>query len=82
MLFLMLTAVAAPTTPLAPPTPAPAVRPAEKPVCRAGATPIGSMLPGKRVCHSRSDWAAIDAANQRNADLMADRAGHRAAGRD
>lgn len=39
---------------------------AEKKVCRPIQT-TGSMM-AKRVCHSKAEWASIDATNGQNAD--------------
>ena len=39
----------------------------EKKICRREAQ-AGSILGGTSVCHTKADWAKIDAANGRNAD--------------
>lgn len=59
--LLALAVQAAPAAATAPPPPA-----AEKPVCRREQA-LGSFL-AKRVCHSRREWAAIDQANNRDAE--------------
>ncbi|MCU6455244.1 hypothetical protein LPN01_14250 [Sphingomonas sp. A2-49] len=63
LLSLLLAAV-----PQASATPSPAVPKADKPVCRRE-VPTGSTLQ-QRVCHSRAEWAAIDAANAGSVDAM------------
>ncbi|WP_419807607.1 hypothetical protein [Sphingomonas sp.] len=68
-LILLLLAVQM-ASPAAQPTPAPA--PADRKVCRSETT-TGSIMPGKRTCHLRSEWAAIDAANGRSVDTFRDR---------
>ena len=57
-------------TPQATPTPAPAsaVPKVEKPICRRE-TPTGSTLQ-QRICHTRAEWAAIDAANASGVDAL------------
>ena len=63
-----LAASAAPADASAQPTPAPAVKKVkEKKICRREAQ-TGSILGGTSVCHTKADWAKIDAANGRNAD--------------
>ncbi len=42
----------------------------EKKVCRAD-TDVGSIM-SKRICHTASEWAAIDAANSENAQRALD----------
>ena len=39
----------------------------EKKICRREET-TGSILGGRPVCHTKSEWAAIDEANRKNAD--------------
>ncbi|HWU72106.1 MAG TPA: hypothetical protein VN137_01380 [Sphingomonas sp.] len=39
----------------------------EKKICRREAQ-TGSILGGASICHTKADWAKIDAANGRNAD--------------
>ena len=48
-------------------TPAPAK---DKKVCRQMEAETGSHFPGKRVCHSRNEWAAIDSANAEGAGAL------------
>lgn len=48
-------------------TTAPAPAAPEKKLCRYEKS-TGSMMPGKRICHTRDEWTAIDAANQRGAE--------------
>ena len=38
-----------------------------KPVCRREAT-TGSIMPGKRTCHTPAEWKDIDAANAKAVD--------------
>ena len=45
----------------------------EKKICRREET-TGSILGSRPVCHTKSEWAAIDEANKRNADDSMDRA--------
>lgn len=55
------------------PTPSPSAAPAQadKKVCRRLAT-TGSIMPGQRVCHTRSEWQAIDATNAATLDHAMD----------
>ena len=39
----------------------------EKRICRSEAV-TGSLFAGKRVCHSKAEWAQLDAAAHRGAD--------------
>ena len=58
-------------TPAQDTAPAPAAAPAkEKKVCRQMAPDTGSHFPGKRVCHTTSEWASVDAANADGADAL------------
>ena len=68
--LFVLVAQAATPVPAAQPTPAPLP---DRKICRSEAS-TGSMMPPKRICHLRSEWAAIDAANGRNVDTFRDRA--------
>lgn len=49
-------------------TAAPAKVKPPKPICRSENT-TGSMFP-TRTCHTKEEWAAIDAANAANAERM------------
>jgi hypothetical protein len=52
-------------------TDAPAPKPVkEKKICRRGDAPTGSILGAAAVCHTKTEWDRIDAANGRNADDM------------
>jgi len=52
--------------------PAPAAAPVkEKKVCRR-LDQTGSILGSRPTCHTKSEWAQIDAANARNADKTMD----------
>ena len=56
-----------------PAAPAPAPAAPEKKQCRLyGQT--GSIMPGKRVCHTKAEWASIDQANGTTARDMSDAA--------
>ena len=54
--------------------PPPAALGAEKKICRRESAATGSNMPGKRVCRLRTEWAALDAANERNAEAHRNRA--------
>jgi predicted secreted protein len=58
-----LPAVAQTAEPAAPPPPK------EKKSCRREAV-TGSIVSVRAVCHTKSEWAAIDADNAKNADAM------------
>ncbi len=47
---------------------------ADKKICRTMESDTGSHFPGKRVCHTKSEWAATDAANAEGARALSDRA--------
>lgn len=67
-LLLLAVQAAAPAAP----APAPSPAPADRIVCRSAEVPVGSMLPAKRQCRRKSEWAAIDAANRRGVDRYTD----------
>jgi hypothetical protein len=46
--------------------------PVEKKICRAGQS-TGTIIPAKRICHTKSEWAAIDGVNGRENDRLRDR---------
>lgn len=55
--------------------PAPATEKKDDPdrkICRREAPPTGSIMGGKRVCHTRAEWDAIDAANRTSVERMQD----------
>jgi len=57
------TALLAQETAPAPAAPAPAATqtpPEEKPSCRSYRV-TGSIMPGKRICHTKAEWRIIDA---------------------
>lgn len=55
------------------PAPAPTATPmADRKICRAEAT-TGSIMPAKRICKLKSEWAAIDAASGRSVDNFRNR---------
>ncbi|WP_448663175.1 hypothetical protein ACG3SL_00405 [Sphingomonas sp. CJ20] len=35
----------------------------ERKICRSDAQKTGSIMPPKKVCHTKAEWAAIDRAN-------------------
>ncbi|KQM96845.1 hypothetical protein [Sphingomonas sp. Leaf25] len=56
----------APTPPVAP---VPPKNPNER-ICRKMPAPTGSRVAAKRECHSATEWAAIDAANNSDVEQM------------
>ena len=40
----------------------------EKKICRVTEAPTGSIMPPKRVCKFKREWAEIDVVNQRQMD--------------
>jgi hypothetical protein len=42
----------------------------EKKICRRDGPATGSILGGHVTCHTKTEWAGIDAANSRGADEM------------
>jgi hypothetical protein len=42
-------------------------------VCRAGQKPVGSMLPGPRVCHTKREWNQIQEQARRNLEMQQNR---------
>ena len=51
-------------------TPAPAATPApEKKICRSYQT-TGSIIPSRRTCPTKSEWALIDSDNQQQTERM------------
>jgi hypothetical protein len=54
----------APTQVAAVPTP-------EKKICRTLET-TGSIMPGKKTCHTKREWAYIDGANEMSAEHIKD----------
>ena len=65
--LLLSGAIQADSAAAAAPTPAKA----EKKSCRSSGT-TGSIMPGKRVCHTRAEWDQIDGANQAQNDRLHD----------
>lgn len=47
--------------------------PEEKKICRRMEPTTGSLMGGKRVCHTKAEWARIDEQNQANADRALDK---------
>ena len=47
----------------------------EKKICRAEASRTGSIMPAKKVCHSRDEWAEIDRVNGWQAEVRQRRDG-------
>jgi hypothetical protein len=37
--------------------------------CRSGQKPVGSMLPGPRVCHTKREWDDLREQSQRNLQM-------------
>ena len=68
-LILMLAAGAAQVAAAPDSAPAPAK---DKRICRTMEADTGSHFPGKRVCHTKSEWASVDAANQNSARALSD----------
>jgi hypothetical protein len=67
LIATMLNSVLVACPALAQETPAPAPAPVrEKKICRSQET-VGTLLT-KTVCHTKTEWADIDARNQRSAD--------------
>lgn len=55
---------------LAQTTPAPVAAPLPaKKICRSYQT-TGSIMPSRRTCHTKSEWALIDADNQEQAERI------------
>ncbi len=77
MIVSLIAGLLAAATQTATPAPAPAPAPAavapkpEKRVCRSE-TATGSTIP-KRICHTKTEWAQIDADNTRNVDSLRSR---------
>lgn len=44
----------------------------DRKICRREAAPTGSIMGGKRVCHTRAEWNAIDAANRAEVERLQD----------
>ena len=68
-LVISLLAIAPQATPSPAPAPSPAstsIAAADKPICHRE-VPTGSTLP-RKVCHTRAEWAAINAANAEDVD--------------
>lgn len=42
----------------------------EKKICRRAEPATGSIMPARPVCHTKSEWASIDAANADAIDRM------------
>lgn len=38
-------------------------------VCRAGQKPVGSMLPGPRICHTKREWDDLTEQSRRNLEM-------------
>jgi len=70
MAFIAALSLAAPafaqTAPASDSTPKPVK---EKKICRRETT-TGSIIGARSTCHTKSEWAAIDAANARSTDDM------------
>jgi hypothetical protein len=49
-------------------------------VCHAGETPIGTRLPGPRVCHTQREWNQIRLDSQQQVQLMQNASGTPMAG--
>lgn len=49
--------------------------PIEKKTCRTYGT-TGSILGGKRICHTKAEWAQLDGEAQRDVDNLRNRGGH------
>lgn len=47
---------------------------AEKKICRRTGPATGSIMGGKAVCHTKTEWSAIDARNKTENDRVLDRA--------
>lgn len=74
---LALAVVAAPLaaqqgTPAAPAAVRAPIPAADKKFCRVVQS-TGSIMPGKRTCHTRSEWVAIDRANGQGVDTFRNR---------
>ncbi|WP_425228680.1 hypothetical protein [Sphingomonas sp.] len=44
--------------------------PLDRMVCRTVETATGSIMPGRRTCRRKSEWAVIDAQNRRAMDRI------------
>lgn len=79
MAFVAAMIIAAPaiaqTAPAADSAPKPVK---EKKICRRETT-TGSIIGARSTCHTKSEWAAIDAANARSTDDMLSHPNNRAA---
>ena len=62
-MFLALALMLVGDTPAATPSAAP-----EKKICKWAEAEIGSNMPGKKTCKTKSDWAAVEKANKDNAE--------------
>ena len=58
------------STPAAAPTPTPTAAAESPKVCRRTEPTIGSRMGLRRVCHTAAEWAALDAAVQRDASTL------------
>ena len=71
MMLMLLLAAGATQTAASEPASAPAK---EKRICRTMEPDTGSHFGGKRVCHTKSEWASVDTANGEAARSFSDRA--------
>lgn len=79
MRFIPLLALLA----LAAPAAAQDAQPApEKKICRRSGPATGSIMPARPVCHTKAEWASIDAANRKSTDSLIDRARQSGVGRN
>jgi len=38
-------------------------------ICRTGQKPVGSMLPGPRICHTKREWDDLTEQSRRNLEM-------------
>jgi hypothetical protein len=50
------------------PAPTPPKPDAEKRICRSETIETGSIMPGKRICHTKAEWAAIAEQNEKGVE--------------
>lgn len=65
-LFVLSAPAMAQETPAAPEKPK-----EEKKICRAGQS-TGTIIPPKRICHTKAEWNQIDGANRGNTERFND----------
>ena len=53
---------------------------AEKRICRREAPATGSVMPGKRICHTKAEWDAISEERRRAAERIMDESGRSGGG--